>query len=148
MKTKIHQIKVKLFFILFFIFQISYSQSIVGNWKTIDDETGKEKSIVEIFEKNGKIFGRILEVLDPEKKNKKCELCEGEDKNKSIQGLVIIKGLTKDEDEYSNGKILDPKNGKLYKCSISLENKDKLKVRGYIGFSLIGRTQYWYRAKS
>lgn len=148
MKTKIHQIKVKLFFILFFIFQISYSQSIIGKWKTIDDETGKEKSIVEIFEKNGKIFGRILEVLDPEKKNKKCELCEGEDKNKSIQGLVIIKGLTKDEDEYSNGKILDPKNGKLYKCLISLENKDKLKVRGYIGFSLIGRTQYWYRAKS
>jgi uncharacterized protein (DUF2147 family) len=75
-------------------------------------------------------------------------LCEGEDKNKSIQGLLIIKGLTKEDDEYSNGKILDPKNGKLYKCSISLESKDKLKVRGYIGISLIGRTQYWYRAKS
>ncbi|MFM7018308.1 DUF2147 domain-containing protein [Flavobacterium sp.] len=143
-----NQIRIKLFFILFFIFQISFSQGIVGKWKTIDDQTGKEKSIVEIFEKNGKIFGRVLEILDPVGKNKKCEQCEGEDKNKSIQGLVIIKGLIKEEEEYTDGKILDPKNGKLYKCSISLENKDKLKVRGYIGFSLIGRTQYWYRVKS
>jgi uncharacterized protein (DUF2147 family) len=138
----------KILILFIFFVQLSYSQNIVGKWKTIDDESGKEKSIVEIFEKNGKIFGRILEILDPENKNKKCNQCEGEDKNKAIQGLVIIKGLTKDEEEYSNGKILDPKNGKLYKCSISLESKDKLKVRGYIGFSLIGRTQYWYRAKS
>jgi uncharacterized protein (DUF2147 family) len=148
MATKMCKISSKSLFVFLLVSQFSFSQNIIGKWKTIDDETGKEKSIVEIFEKNGKVFGRIVEVLDPEKKNKKCELCEGEDKNKSIQGLVIIKGLTKEDDEYSNGKILDPKNGKLYKCSISLESKDKLKVRGYVGFSLIGRTQYWYRAKS
>ena len=148
MTAKIFKFSSKFLFIFLLASQFSFSQNIIGKWKTIDDETGKEKSIVEIFEKNGKVFGRILEVLDPEKKNKKCELCEGEDKNKSIQGLIIIKGLTKEDDEYSNGKILDPKNGKLYKCSISLESKDKLKVRGYIGISLIGRTQYWYRAKS
>lgn len=139
---------IKISILFFFFVQFSFSQNIIGKWKTIDDESGKEKSIVEIFEKNGKIFGRILEILDPESKNKKCNQCEVEDKNKAIQGLVIIKGLIKDEEEYSNGKILDPKNGKLYKCSISLESKDKLKVRGYIGFSLIGTTQYWYRAKS
>ena len=148
MTAKIFKFSSKFLFIFLLVSKFSFSQNIIGKWKTIDDETGKEKSIVEIFEKNGKVFGRILEVLDPEKKNKKCELCEGEDKNKSIQGLLIIKGLTKEDDEYSNGKILDPKNGKLYKCSISLESKDKLKVRGYIGISLIGRTQYWYRAKS
>ena len=148
MTAKICKFSSKSLFVFLLFSQFSFSQNIIGKWKTIDDETGKEKSIVEIFEKNGKVFGRILEVLDPEKKNKKCELCDGEDKNKSIQGLVIIKGLTKEDDEYSNGKILDPKNGKLYKCSISLESKDKLKVRGYIGISLIGRTQYWYRAKS
>ncbi|MEN9656287.1 MAG: hypothetical protein RL311_1258, partial [Bacteroidota bacterium] len=69
----------------------------------------------------------------------------GDDKNKPILGLNIIKGLSKDGAEYNSGEILDPKNGKLYKCALSLESKDKLKVRGYIGFSLIGRTQYWYR---
>ena len=60
---------------------------------------------------------------------------------------MIIKGLEKDGDEYNDGKILDPQSGKLYKCLIELENADKLKVRGYIGFSLIGRTQYWHRVK-
>ena len=62
--------------------------------------------------------------------------------------MIIIKGLSKEDAEYTNGKILDPKNGKLYKCYITLETKDKLKVRGYIGISLFGRTQYWYRVKN
>ena len=137
-------------FLLIFIFlvQFSFSQNVIGKWKTIDDETGKEKSIVEVFERNGKIYGKVLEILEPENKNKKCDQCEGDDKSKPIQGLLIIKGLTKEDNEFTNGKILDPKNGKLYKCSISLEGKDKLKVRGYVGFSLIGRTQYWYRVKN
>jgi len=59
--------------------------------------------------------------------------------------LVIVRGLSKEGDEWTNGKILDPKNGKLYKCYIALEEENKLKLRGYIGFSLIGRTEYWYR---
>ena len=61
--------------------------------------------------------------------------------------MIILKGLVKDADEYNGGKITDPKNGKVYKCTIALENKDKLKVRGYIGFALIGRSQYWVRVK-
>ncbi len=125
----------------------SFSQTVIGKWKTIDDETGKAKSIVEIYEKSGKIFGRILEILEEEHRNRKCDLCSGTDKDKPILGLIIIKGLTKDGDEYSGAKILDPKNGKQYKCYITLENKDKLKVRGYIGISLFGRTQYWFRVK-
>ena len=60
-------------------------------------------------------------------------------------GMIVIKGLKKDGDEYNGGKILDPNNGKLYKCYIELEEDDKLKVRGYIGLALLGRTQYWYR---
>lgn len=127
---------------------VFYSQSVIGKWKTIDDETGKPKSIVEIYEKSGKIYGKVIEILTPENKKKLCKDCEGEDKGKPVLGLTIVKGLTKDGDEYSNGKILDPKNGKLYKCVLALEEKDKLKVRGYIGFSLIGRTQYWYRIKN
>lgn len=130
---------------LLFVKICAYSQSVIGKWKTIDDETGQAKSIVEIFEQNGKVYGKVIEILDVEHKKSLCTNCTGLDKNKPILGLTVIKGLIKDEDEYNSGKILDPKNGKLYKCYITLENKDKLKVRGYIGFSLLGRTQYWYR---
>jgi uncharacterized protein (DUF2147 family) len=121
------------------------SQSVVGKWKTIDDATGEAKSIVEVFSKSGKIYAKVVDILDPSTKNNLCKQCPGDDKNKPILGLNIIKGLSKDGAEYNSGEILDPKNGKLYKCALSLESKDKLKVRGYIGFSLIGRTQYWYR---
>ncbi len=86
----------------------------------------------------------MLETAD---KNRVCEKCPDVDKGKQILGLTVIKGLIKDGDEYSNGKILDPKSGKLYKCYITLEEKDKLKVRGYIGFSLLGRSQFWIRVK-
>lgn len=133
--------------ILVLFFQISFSQTVIGRWKTVDDETGKEKGVVEIYEKNGKIYGKIVEILEAEHRHKKCILCEGEDKNKPILGLTFIKGLKKDGEEYNGGKILDPKNGKLYKCYITLVNNDKLKVRGYVGVSLFGRTQYWYRVK-
>jgi uncharacterized protein (DUF2147 family) len=134
-------------FLLLFLTTASFSQNVIGKWKTMDDETGKAKSIVEIFEKSGKIYGKILEILEDENHNKKCDLCTGNDKDKPILGMTIIKGLTKDGEEYSGGKILDPKNGKQYKCYITLEGKDKLKVRGYIGISLLGRTQYWSRVK-
>jgi len=137
-------------FILFFFLILNtnvYSQSILGTWKTLDDETGKEKSIVEIYEQDGKIYGKIIELLEKENKGRKCINCSGTDKDKPIQGMVIIRGLSKDGDEYNGGKILDPKSGKIYKCSLSLESKDKLTVRGYIGISLLGRTQKWIRIK-
>ena len=127
---------------------VAYAQhGVVGKWKTIDDETGKAISIVEIYEKNGKIYGRVEDIFNPKSRNRTCENCAGEDKNKPIMGLTVIKGLVKDGNEYNGGKILDPKSGKLYKCYITLESKDKLKVRGYIGISLLGRTQYWHRIK-
>lgn len=121
------------------------AQSVTGKWKTIDDETGEAKSIVEIFEKDGKIYGKVVEILNPAKKNAKCTECKGADKDKPIQGLVILKGLTKDGNEWSGGQILDPNKGKHYKCVITLNGKDKLDVRGYVGISLIGRTQTWHR---
>ena len=127
--------------------QLVASQSVIGKWKTVDDETGVEKSVVEIVEKNGKISAKIIEIFEVQNRNRKCDLCKGDDKDKPILGFTIIKGLTKDGKEYNGGKITDPKNGKSYKCYITLESKDKLKVRGYIGFALIGRTQYWTRVK-
>lgn len=127
---------------------LHFSQSVVGKWKTIDDETGKAISVVEIYEKGGKIYGKVHDIIDPKDRNKICSNCTGEDKDKPIMGLTVIKGLVKEGAEYSSGKILDPKYGRLYKCFITLESKDKLKVRGYIGISLFGRTQYWHRIKS
>ncbi len=123
------------------------AQSIFGKWKTIDDETGKAKSIVEIYEQNGKAYAKIITLLDEAKKGSLCVECKGKNKNKPIEGLTIINGLKKDGEEWNGGKILDPKTGKEYKCYISLESANKLKVRGYIGFSLLGRTQYWERVK-
>jgi uncharacterized protein (DUF2147 family) len=140
------KLKLLLIFALFFC-QIGFSQTIFGKWKTIDDVTGKEKGIVEIYEHKGKVYGRIIEILEHDKKHLKCEKCEGDDKGKPILGLVIIKGLTKNDDVYSGGKVLDPKNGKLYHCKIMLDGKDKLIVRGYIGISLFGRSQTWIRQK-
>ena len=87
----------------------------------------------------------MVEILNPAKKNAKCDKCEGADKGKPVEGLVIIKGLTKDGNEWTDGDILDPTKGKLYSCTLKLEGKDKLKVRGYLGVSLLGRTQTWTR---
>ncbi len=129
-----------------FLFGTMSAQSPVGVWKTIDDETGSEKSYVEIYEQNGKLYGKILELLLEEDKGKTCDDCPGKKKDQPVQGMEILMGMEKENDGYwSNGKILDPANGKVYKCYIELEGDDKLKVRGYIGFSLLGRTQYWYR---
>jgi uncharacterized protein (DUF2147 family) len=137
--------KLILSIVIFFIFQVSFSQTIFGKWKTVDDETGMENGIVEIYEKAGKVYGRIIEILEKEKKYFKCEMCEGEDKNKPVLGLVIIKGLKKKGDFYEGGKVIDPKNGKSYHCKMTLEGKYKLIVRGYIGISLFGRSQTWFR---
>jgi uncharacterized protein (DUF2147 family) len=135
----------KLLFATFALFYsaISYAQ-IEGKWKTVDDETGKAKSIVEIYKKaDGKYYGKILQLLiKPENSN--CVSCKDDRKNKPILGLEIIRGLSKDGSDFDGGTITDPKNGKTYKCSISRDG-EKLNVRGYIGFSLLGRTQTWMK---
>lgn len=142
----------KLILIIFVIFISNFtaaqSHNVFGRWRTIDDETGKATSVIEIFEKHNRVYGRIIELVNSKAKNPKCEKCEGEDKNKSIIGLIVLKGLRKDKDGgYSGGKILDPKHGKVYKCNMSMETKDKLKIRGFIGINLLGRTQIWERVK-
>lgn len=137
--------KIFIFLASLFCLMTVSSQSVIGKWKTFDDKTGDAKSVVEIYEKDSKVYGKIIEILNPEKKNDKCTKCSGQDKDKPLKGLTIIKGLKKDGKEYSDGEILDPSSGKLYKCTISLENKDKLKVRGYVGISAFGRSQTWTR---
>ena len=126
---------------------LSQAQNILGQWKTVDDETGKTKSIVELYNDNGKIYGKIVKLLLPEDKGKLCIKCTGEDYNQPIEGLVIAKSLTKDGDSnnYEGGTIFDPQKGKQYKCKmwIDKDSPNTLNVRGYIAFFY--RTQKWYR---
>ena len=124
------------------------TDSPVGKWKTIDDKTHEVKSIVEITENGGVLEGKVLQVLkSTHGPHPVCAECDGERKNKPIEGMTILWGLRKDGDEWSGGQILDPSKGKIYKLTLKLENGGrKLDVHGYIGFSLIGRSQEWVRA--
>ncbi|WP_163995761.1 DUF2147 domain-containing protein [Pyxidicoccus caerfyrddinensis] len=122
----------------------------VGRWTTIDDETKKPKSVIAIYEENGKLFGKIEKLFrEPkEDQNPVCDKCEGTLKNQPILGMVILQNLKKDDDEWTGGTIMDPANGKTYKCKIAVEDGGKkLKVRGFVGMSLFGRTQHWVKAE-
>jgi len=124
------------------------SQSILGEWKTIDDISGNPKSILEVYETGGRIYGKVQRILEKGKENAKCIKCEGELKDKPVVGMLIINGLkNKSKNEYSGGEILDPENGRKYRCKIWLnpKNPNELKVRGYIAFFY--RTQTWLRVK-
>jgi uncharacterized protein (DUF2147 family) len=118
----------------------------VGTWRTFDDHTGKPRAIVRIYEENGKYFGKIESSLDPARAGRICDLCKDDRKGQRVVGMVIIRNLVKDGDEFNGGDILDPDNGKIYRCKIRLINGgEKLSVRGFIGFSLLGRSQTWAR---
>ncbi len=125
-------------------------KDMLGVWKTIDDETGKAKSHVKIFKaKNGKYYGKIIKLIG-EPTNSKCTECKGKNKNKPIVGMIIIIKMKIDGNELVGGKILDPKNGKYYYCTLSLDDKNKkeLNVRGSIdSWGLAGRTQIWKKLK-
>ncbi len=107
---------------------------------------GKEKSIVEIYEKDGKLYGKIIELL-PAATYTTCANCNGELKNKPLKGMIIIKNLTRTAYGGEDGVVLDPTNGRTYGCYIQLISDDKLKLRGYVGTPALGKTQYWYRVK-
>ena len=131
-------------FVALFFATLSYAQ-IEGKWKTIDDETGQAKSIIQIYKaSNGQYYGKIVQLLQ-KPSNPNCVKCTDDRKNKPLIGLDVIRGIKKDGNEYDGGTITDPKSGKTYKCSITRKG-NKLNVRGYIGFSLIGRTQTWLKA--
>ncbi|MEP6260671.1 MAG: DUF2147 domain-containing protein [Gillisia sp.] len=123
------------------------AQSIFGKWHTINEETGKPNSIIEIYEEDGAAHGKVLKILKEENRDQRCENCTGDLKDKPIEGLELMKGFEKSGKEYVNGLITDPKSGKQYKSKIWIDegNPDRLKVRGYIAFFY--KTQTWHRAK-
>jgi len=120
----------------------------VGLWKNIDDVSGKSRALIRITEANGTLEGTVEKVFPgpSEDQNPKCGECQGALKNAPIVGLEILSGLKKDGDGYAGGQILDPENGKVYSSSMQLiDGGKKLSVRGYIGISLLGRSQTWIR---
>lgn len=131
---------------LLFAFTIN-AQTIFGKWNSTNEETGEVDSVIKIYKKDNKAYAKVVKIMDPARQNSVCTACEGENKNKKILGLDILTGLEKDEDEWSGGEILDPRNGKVYKCYIKLVKDNKLKIRGFIGVSLFGKTKYWERAE-
>lgn len=134
--------------LLVLIPSLGWTQSIIGKWVTIDDNSGKQKSIVEIFEKGGKYHGKITKLFREanEDPDPICDECEDDDPRykKKIIGMEIIRDLKKSGDNYEHGDILDPENGKVYKCKLWIEGTE-LKVRGYWGPFF--RTQSWKRAQ-
>ena len=123
-------------------------QSPVGLWRTVDDETNTERSIVEITRVGDELQGRILRIFyrPDEKPDPVCEACEGDRKGQPIIGMTFLWGLKPDGDGWADGAILDPKNGKIYNAKASLDDGGrKLRIRGFIGTPLLGRTQIWLR---
>jgi uncharacterized protein (DUF2147 family) len=136
--------------VLFASSALAQAPSATGRWTTIDDATKKPKSVVTIWEENGKLYGKIEKLFrEPkEEQNPVCDKCEGALKNQPIIGMTILRDLKKDGSEWTGGTILDPANGKTYNCIIAIEDGGKkLKLRGFIGVPLLGRTQYWVRAE-
>jgi len=135
---------------IFLFASIGQAQVITGQWKTIDDETNKVKSIVELKIVDGKLYGTIIKLFkDPsEDQDPLCDKCEGKLHNQKVIGMQIINGLELDGDEWEGDDgILDPSKGTIYDCKIWLDesDKNKLNVRGYIGF--LYRTQEWFRVE-
>ena len=127
---------------------MAQAASPTGLWQTVDDKTGQPKALVQIVQdSDGTLTGQILTGLgsndDP---NRRCTACTDSRKDQLMKGMTIIDGMKADGDTWDGGQILDPENGKLYKCKMHLdEGGQKLVVRGYIGVSLLGRSQTWIR---
>lgn len=118
-------------------------------WQTIDDKTGEKKAVMQLTESGGKVTGKILKVLDKEKADALCTKCPGSLKNKPVEGLQILSGFKADgNNQWSDGKLVDPESGKTYSGKLTLsDNGQSLKLRGFVGTPVFGRSQTWQRIK-
>ena len=129
---------------------VQANDSPVGLWRTIDDESGEEKSLVRISASGDKLVGVVTAIANPERQDAICSECEDERRDQPVLGMEIIRAVDAQEQDgtWLGGNILDPNKGKIYKLKLELqEGGAELKVRGFIGFSLLGRTQIWKRVE-
>jgi uncharacterized protein (DUF2147 family) len=121
----------------------------VGVWKTIDDLTGKPKSILQLsLTAQNTLQGKVIRIFPTEGQDQKilCTQCKGDKHNQPVVGMIILTGLKQAKDGWVHGEILDPHNGKTYRCTAQLvDNGNKLTVHGYVGLPLFGRSQVWER---
>lgn len=138
--------------VLSFVANLAMAQaSPAGLWKTIDDETKVEKSLVRVSDAGG-VFSAVIEkLLDPAKADAKCDKCSDERKDKPVMGMTILRNVkhsSSDAELWDGGDILDPNNGKVYKVRLKpVDGGKKMEVRGYIGMPMLGRTQTWIRVE-
>ena len=143
-------LKKLLFAAVILISSKTFGQSCIGKWITIDDETGKQKSIVELYKQNDKLYGKITYLFPREGRgpNPKCSKCSDDRKDEQLVGLQIVRRLKWNGGSWEDGTIVDPENGKIYdvKMWVDPENSNRLNVRGYIGPFF--RTQQWKRVEN
>ena len=130
---------------MFFSFE-SDAQSIAGRWYSLDPNDEKE-TIIELYEKNTKLYGKVVALLQEEDRSKTCRKCPGKFKDQPLLGLEILSDFSGEGDHWTDGTILVPKTGRHYKCNITMDREGRLEIRGYVGISILGRSTYWYRAE-
>ncbi|MDN3643684.1 DUF2147 domain-containing protein [Lutimonas halocynthiae] len=132
-----------------FVCLSSSAQDILGKWKTYDVfDKNVAESIVEIYSIDDRLYVKIVEILPDEHKDDLCNNCEGPFKGKPILGMVILEGAELKDGIWQGAKVLNAKNGKRYGCHISLVAPDLLKIRGFVGYPIFGKTLYWTRVKT
>mgnify|MGYP001085866254 CR=1 FL=1 len=123
-------------------------QSVLGKWKTYDIfDSSIEESVVDIYEFENQLFVKIVKIIPKEHVNDLCVNCKGKEKNQPVLGMIILEGAVFHQGFWQGAQILNAKNGKRYGCHLSLEENDLLKVRGFIGYPIFGKTLFWTRVK-
>jgi uncharacterized protein (DUF2147 family) len=118
----------------------------VGTWRTIDDHTERPSGVVQIYERDGLLFGRVTGIDDPKLQSALCHNCSGYAQNHPVMGLVVLKDMRQDGGRWDGGTILNPQDGHVYHCKMHLgPGGQTLVVRGFIGTPILGRTQTWQR---
>lgn len=135
-----------IFLMCFLCFQLTWSQSVFGKWKTVDDRNGITKAIIEIYKENGLLQAKVVKILEVGKENSRCTKCDGELKDKPIEGMKIMDDFEHNgKGEYKGDRLFDPEQGMTFRGKVWLDEEDgnRLKVRGYLAF--LHRTQTWHR---
>ncbi len=135
-----------LYLICFLLCQLTWSQTVFGKWKTVDDRNGITKAIIEVYKEDGLMHAKVVEILEQGKEDARCTKCKGELKDKPILGMKIMDDFKKNgKGIYKGDRLFDPEQAMTFKGRVWLdeENEDRLKVRGYLAF--LYRTQTWHR---
>ena len=121
-----------------------------GLWKTHSDRTGEADGLVRIMEERGEFVGRVEKVFSPpnESPNPRCDRCSGELRDQPVVGMAILRGIRREQDDFTQGTILDPDDGETYRCTVTMKDGgNRLEIRGYLGLPVFGRTQTWTRVE-